>query len=107
MGLIQSIIHLILPTRRHRFVERKFIHENGLVGHLEDIVVHKDYRKLNFGRFIIDQLTFLGRVNGCYKILLDCSEKNVPFYEKCGYTRKGAEMACYMDVADKQPVSKL
>jgi ribosomal protein S18 acetylase RimI-like enzyme len=61
------------------FVERKFVHENGLVGHIEDIVVHKDYRKLQFGRFIIDQLTTIGKVTGCYKIILDCSDKNVPF----------------------------
>ena len=54
------------------------------VGHVEDIVVHKDYRKLQFGRFIIEQLKHIGRETGCYKVILDCSEKNVPFYQKCG-----------------------
>ena len=86
-----------------RLIERKFIHENGLVGHIEDIVVHKEYRKMNFGLFIIEQLTYLGQVNGCYKILLDCSEKNVQFYEKCGYTRKGVEMARYIEVVAPKP----
>lgn len=29
---------------------------------------------------------------GCYKVILDCSEDNVPFYEKCGLTRKEVQM---------------
>ncbi|KAJ3120803.1 Glucosamine-phosphate N-acetyltransferase-like protein [Nowakowskiella sp. JEL0407] len=32
------------------FVERKFVHLNGLVGHIEDIVTHKDYRGMNLGK---------------------------------------------------------
>lgn len=84
-------------------IERKFVHENGLVGHIEDIVVHGDYRKLQFGRYIIEQLKHIGREVGSYKIILDCSEKNVPFYQKCGFTLKEREMALYID----QPIAKL
>ena len=29
---------------------------------------------------------------GCYKVILDCSEANVPFYEKCGLERKEVQM---------------
>ena len=29
---------------------------------------------------------------GCYKVILDCAEANVPFYEKCGLTRKEVQM---------------
>lgn len=31
-------------------IERKFIHEAGLVGHIEDIVSHPNYRGKNMGR---------------------------------------------------------
>ncbi|TPX57982.1 hypothetical protein PhCBS80983_g03462 [Powellomyces hirtus] len=31
-------------------VERKFVHLNGLVGHIEDIVTRSDYRGLNLGK---------------------------------------------------------
>ena len=27
-----------------------------------------------------------------YKIILDCDEKNVKFYEKCGFNNAGVEM---------------
>lgn len=79
------------------FVERKFVHKNGLVGHIEDIVVHQDYRKHRLGYWIIQQLRDIGRATGCYKVILDCSEKNVGFYEKCGFTRKEVEMVWYVD----------
>lgn len=69
-------------------VERKFIHANGLVGHIEDIVTHSDYRGLRLGYWVIETLKYIGESTGCYKIILDCSDKNVPFYEKCGFTKK-------------------
>jgi ribosomal protein S18 acetylase RimI-like enzyme len=33
------------------FTEHKFIHKAGLVGHIEDIVVHEQYRGNNFGKW--------------------------------------------------------
>ncbi|KAJ3366745.1 Glucosamine-phosphate N-acetyltransferase-like protein [Allomyces javanicus] len=80
-------------------VERKFIRNLGLVGHIEDIVVHENYRGLQFGRYIIDALKSIGKNVGCYKIILDCSEKNVPFYVKCGFERKEVEMVWYIPKA--------
>ncbi|KAI9217022.1 acyl-CoA N-acyltransferase [Blastocladiella britannica] len=77
-------------------VERKFIRNLGLVGHIEDIVSHEDYRGKQFGRFIIEALKSIGKNVGCYKIILDCSEKNVPFYQKCGFERKEVEMVLYI-----------
>jgi len=44
---------------------------------------------------VISQLEHLGISLGCYKIILDCSEKNVPFYEKCGFKKKEVQMAFY------------
>ena len=35
--------------------------------------------------------------NDCYKVILDCEDHNQKFYEKCGFHRKGVEMACYRD----------
>ncbi|KAJ3211084.1 hypothetical protein HDU67_004792 [Dinochytrium kinnereticum] len=69
-------------------VERKFVHNNGLVGHIEDIVTAESARGLNLGRLIIETLKHIGKVTGCYKIILDCSEKNIPFYNKCGFVQK-------------------
>ena len=29
---------------------------------------------------------------GCYKVILDCAEANIVFYEKCGLTRKEIQL---------------
>ncbi|RUP48589.1 hypothetical protein BC936DRAFT_144349 [Jimgerdemannia flammicorona] len=78
------------------FVERKFVHLNGLVGHIEDIAVDGNQQGKKFGLRIIQALKFIGAKTGCYKVILDCSQKNIPFYEKCGFTHKEYEMAWYV-----------
>ena len=76
-------------------VERKCIRSCGKVGHIEDIVVNATQRRKNFGKIVIDQLTHLAQSHGCYKVILCCDDKNVGFYEKCGYTKKEVEMVKY------------
>ncbi|ORY91279.1 acyl-CoA N-acyltransferase [Syncephalastrum racemosum] len=78
------------------FVERKFVHNNGLVGHIEDIAVDGNQQGKKLGLRIIEALKFIGAKAGCYKVILDCSAKNIPFYEKCGFTQKEYEMAWYV-----------
>ncbi|GAV49918.1 hypothetical protein ZYGR_0S00510 [Zygosaccharomyces rouxii] len=73
------------------FIERKLIHECGLVGHIEDIAVSPHHQGKQLGRALIDHLTDLG-LKHCYKVILDCDDSNVKFYEKCGYSRAGVEM---------------
>lgn len=57
------------------FVERKFVHKNGLVGHIEDIAVNSNQQGKKLGLRIIQALKFIGAQRGCYKVILDCSEK--------------------------------
>lgn len=77
-------------------IEPKFIHNLGYVAHIEDVVVDSACRGQQLGRKIIDFLTETAEKSGCYKIILDCSDNNVPFYEKCLYERQGAYMAKYL-----------
>ncbi len=76
-------------------IEHKFIHNCGKVGHIEDIVVHKDKHGLGIGKKIIDELVNIARNNGCYKVILNTSEKNVGFYEKSGFKLMERQMALY------------
>lgn len=73
-------------------VERKLIHNFGIVGHLEDIVVKKEFRGKDIGKSLIEALVELARQHACYKVILDCNEKNAGFYEKCQFRRNGVEM---------------
>ena len=70
------------------------------MGHIEDIVTHSNYRGFNLGRLVIETLKYIGHQTGCYKIILDCSDKNIPFYEKCGFKQKEYEMAYYIPEND-------
>jgi glucosamine-phosphate N-acetyltransferase len=76
-------------------LEPKFIHNNGTVGHIEDIVVDKDKNGLGIGKKLIDELVNIAINNGCYKVILNCSETNIGFYEKAGFKTKDRQMALY------------
>ncbi|MCJ1251500.1 Glucosamine-phosphate N-acetyltransferase-like protein [Trapelia coarctata] len=78
-------------------VERKFIHNLGLVGHIEDISVAKNQQGKRLGLRIIEALDYIAKEVGCYKSILDCSEANEGFYVKCGYKRAGLEMSHYYE----------
>ena len=81
------------------WVEQKFIRGLGKVGHIEDIVVDSNVRGKNLGRIIVEALHRIAfQEEGVYKVILDCSEKNVPFYMKLNYKKTGNNMAIYEDV---------
>jgi GNAT superfamily N-acetyltransferase len=58
-------------------VERKFLRSAGLVGHVEDIAVAKSMQGRKLGVKLINALEEIGRTQGCYKIILDCSKDNI------------------------------
>ncbi|KAL0240826.1 hypothetical protein GEMRC1_006062 [Eukaryota sp. GEM-RC1] len=70
-------------------VEKKFIHQCQNVGHIEDVVVHSLYRRQNLGRTLVRHLSSIAKTANCYKVILDCEDKNIEFYQKCGYKIKG------------------
>lgn len=76
-------------------VEQKLIRGGKRCGHIEDIVVDSHTRGQNLGRRIIDALVNIARGKGCYKVILDCADDNIPFYKKCGFEPKERQMAIY------------
>ena len=72
-------------------IEQKFIHNGGKVGHIEDVVTRKGYEGKGIGKKIIEELIKIATENECYKVILDCNEKVMEFYEKMGF-RKHAIM---------------
>jgi len=79
------------------FVERKFMRGLGRAGHIEDIAVDKQQQGKKVGLRIINALTYISETIGCYKTILNCSDSNIPFYEKCGFVKKENEMAKYSE----------
>ena len=66
-------------------LEFKFIHNGGIVGHIEDVVVDKNYQGQKIGEKIIRYLLEVAKTKGCYKTILDCVDDVKPFYEKLGF----------------------
>ena len=66
-------------------IETKFIHKGAYVGQIEDVSVHDVYERTGVGRQLVEALKELAREKGCYKVVLFCSDENVPFYEKLGF----------------------
>jgi glucosamine-phosphate N-acetyltransferase len=66
---------------------------SGRVGHIEDIVVNRNFRKKNIGFKIIHHLIDESRIRKCYKVSLVCKENNVSFYKKCGLVVDGTSMS--------------
>ncbi|EPQ51342.1 acyl-CoA N-acyltransferase [Gloeophyllum trabeum ATCC 11539] len=89
------------------FVERKFLRGLSSVGHIEDIAVDKRQQGKKLGLRIIQALTGISERSGCYKTILNCSDANIPFYEKCGYMKKENEMAKYAPERAVTPVPRL
>lgn len=73
-------------------IESKFIHNGGLVGHIEDVVVSKDYQGQKIGEKIMKFLIEISKKRGCYKTILDCTDDVKPFYEKLGFKQVANEL---------------
>jgi len=63
-------------------LERKIIHNGGMVGHLEDFAILPEFRGLGYGKQMIDHVMEFCKENNCYKVIHNCQESLVSYYEK-------------------------
>jgi glucosamine-phosphate N-acetyltransferase len=73
-------------------VEQKFIHNGGKVGHIEDVVTRKEFSGKGVGSSLVQKCIDVAKDEKCYKVILDCSDDNVPFYEKAGFRKHEVSM---------------
>ena len=77
-------------------IESKLIHGGSKVAHIEDVVIDKKYQGNGYGKILINNLIEKAKKFKCYKIILNCNEKNIGFYEKAGFQQKNVEMSLYL-----------
>ena len=66
---------------------------NKPVAQIEDIIITEKYRKYGLGKLLVDKLVNVG-INEykCYKVILNCLDKNIGFYKKCDFFISGVQM---------------
>jgi len=74
------------------FIEQKFIHDGGLVGHIEDVVVRKDYEGKGIGIKLVMSMLERAKEKNCYKTILDCKDDIKQFYERIGFKHESNGM---------------
>lgn len=77
------------------FMEQKIIHNGGKVGHIEDVVVDKNYRGKGYATLLLKHATSIAKHYKCYKCILNCTDEVKPVYEKNGFTHKTNGMSLY------------
>ena len=73
-------------------IEQKFIHEGGKVGHIEDVVVSKEFEGRGIGIKLVTSLLEVAKTKNCYKTILDCKDELIPFYERIGFKQESNQM---------------
>ena len=78
-------------------IENKIIHGLSKVAHIEDIVVDEESRGMGLGKKIISFLIDIAEKENCYKVILNCKNKYIKFYEKCGLKPHAIQMVKYFN----------
>ena len=65
-------------------VEEKFY---GKVSHVEDVAVHSQFKGQRIGQRMIEEIITRSKDAGCYKVILDCDEHMVAYYERAGFRK--------------------
>jgi len=76
-------------------LERKFVHNMGIVGHVEDVAVGRDQKGKKMGLRILEALLYAATAKGCYKTIVNCTESNEAFHAQCGFSKEGSQMVLH------------
>lgn len=68
-------------------LEHKFLHRGGTIGHIEDVAVRPGFEGKGIGSAVVRELIEMAKRSGCYKVILSCTDENVPFYSRIGFRR--------------------
>lgn len=70
-------------------IQLNLSHGGRPYGHIENVVTDQNFRVSGIGRKMMDYLVKKADERNCYKIVLSCEKKNVPFYKKCNLNLTG------------------
>jgi glucosamine-phosphate N-acetyltransferase len=74
-------------------IESKIFKNFSKVGYIKDIIILKRKKNKGYGKFLVQYLINIAKNNfNVNKVILNCSEKYIKFYETCGFTKKNFQM---------------
>lgn len=76
-------------------IQRKMIRNFSNAGFIEDVIVHRDYRRQKIGTSLIKLLIEEAKQANCYKIVLSCKKEITEFYKKIGFEELETTMKLY------------
>ena len=88
--VIESEDKVIATATLH--ILNKFIHNGNRSGLIEDVAVSKEHRNEGYGELLINHCLSEAKKFNCYKVILNCKDELIPFYEKNGFYKNNNEM---------------
>ncbi len=76
-------------------IEQKFLHNGSVAGHIEDLVTRKGYEGQGVASALLKKAIKIAQDKKCYKLILDCQDKLIPFYEKFNFQRQESCLKIY------------
>ena len=67
------------------------------MGHIENIFVDSNYRKMGFGEKIVNELLIRSENKKCYRVDLNCDSELENFYKKMNLKQKHICMNIYFE----------
>ena len=61
-------------------IEQKYIRNGAKIGHIEDVATNKNYEGKGIGKKVVEECISYAKKRGCYKVILDCSDELINFY---------------------------
>ncbi|MDP3990746.1 MAG: GNAT family N-acetyltransferase [Candidatus Nealsonbacteria bacterium] len=72
--------------------QQEFFGNGTFMAHVENVVVHEKCSGQGIATMLMQAVDQEIRKRNCFRVVLNCSDDNISFYEKLGYERKGNEM---------------
>ena len=73
--------------------EQKFIHNNAIYAHIEDVIVNPSIQGKGIGKLLINHIIQVCKNKSVKKIVLNCDEQLESFYGKNNFIKIGSSMA--------------
>jgi len=66
-------------------LQHKLSYRCGMAAHVEDLIVHPDHRGEEIGQKLIHKAIKTAVQYDCYKIMVTCWTKSIPYFQKLGF----------------------